>query len=243
MEKNVLILEDNKDAMEMLQKILTELGQEVKIYTAFGLQEAYLLAMQTTMDVFLLDIMLDAKEKGDVSGIMFAEKIREVKKYAFTPIIFTTCLEDPKLHAFTSIHSFAYLEKPYSMQEIKKVLSQALNFTTERYQDKNLYFRRGGVLIAVKSGDAISIESSQHKLYIQTKHEKMEMPYKTCKQLIQEMDCDDFIQCSRSWIINKRYIKSIDIINRVITLQEPYGQIEIGSTYVKKVMEKLGIAQ
>ena len=241
MKKNVLILEDNRDASEMLQKILKELDQEVEIYTAFSLKEAYMQAMQTTMDVFLLDIMLDTKEKGDVSGMMFAEKIRGVNKYAFTPIIFTTCLEDPKLHAFTHIHSFAYLEKPYCQKEIKKILSQALHFTTERYQDKNLYFRREGILFSIKSGDVVSIESSHHKLYIQTKKEKLEMPYRTCKQLIQDMDCDDFIQCSRSIIINKRYIDSIDIVNRFITLQKSYGQIEIGITYVKKIMEEFDI--
>lgn len=243
MEKNVLILEDNEDALEMLHKILNELNRKVKIYTASSLRQAYIQAMQTTMDVFLVDIILDTKEKGDVSGMIFAEKIREVEKYAFTPIIFTTCLEDPKLHAFTSIHSFAYLEKPYSHQEMKKVLSQALNFTTERYQDRRLYFRKEGVVLSVKSEDIISIESNCHRLYIQTKEETLEMPYKTCKQLMQEMDCDDFIQCSRSIIINKRYIDSVDIANRYITLQDSYGQAEIGVTYMKKVMEGLGVGQ
>ena len=38
----------------------------------------------------------------DVSGIEFAQKIRTIEKYAFTPIIFTTSLEDPKLYAFTN---------------------------------------------------------------------------------------------------------------------------------------------
>lgn len=239
MGKKILVVEDNIEALEMMKKLISEIDRSVEIYTAVDLQGAYIEAMQVSMDVFLIDIVLEANSKGDVSGITFAEKIREIDKYAFTPIIFTTSLEDPKLYAFTNIHSFAYLEKPYSEEEAKQIIKKALRYTTNTEKGKNLYFRKAGILFSIKSSDIAYIESIHHKLYIQTVKERMELPYKTCKQIMKEADCSEFIQCNRSFIVNKDFIQSVDCINHYIILAESYGQVEIGATYVKKVMKEL----
>lgn len=137
MKKNILIVEDSTAALKRLQQIIKEIDKETEVRTAYNSAEAYQMAVRYTIDVFLVDIVLDIKVNSDVSGIEFAQRIRNLDKYAFTPIIFTTSLVDPKLYAFTNIHSFAYLEKPYSQDEVKGILIKALEYTTRRENDKN----------------------------------------------------------------------------------------------------------
>ena len=81
MIKNVLIVEDNKAALTMLYKIVEELDIETKIFTASDSKEAYQKAIQYTIDVFIVDIILDTTISADVSGIEFAERIRTIEKY------------------------------------------------------------------------------------------------------------------------------------------------------------------
>lgn len=241
MRKNVLILEDNKTAIERLQKIIGEIDKETRVWSATDSLEGYQLAMQYTMDVFMVDIVLDSRENGDVSGIEFAQKIRSIQKYAFTPIIFTTSLVDPKMYAFTDLHSFAYLEKPYSSQEVKKALLQALQYTTQREENKKLFFRRDGLLFAVNLAEVVYIENYFHKLKIQTVNEVLEMPYRSCKKLMEDIESEEFLQCNRNSIVNTRFIEAVDFSNRRIIMKSDYGRIEIGKVYVKDAKKQLGV--
>lgn len=239
MIKNVLIVEDNKTALEMLCQIVEgiETGIEINVYTAWNSMEAYQKALQYTIDVFLIDIILEPKQSGDVSGMEFAQKVRNIEKYMFTPMIFTTSLMDPKLYAFTNIHSYAYLEKPYNPDEVKRIITEALEYTTDRKTDKNLFFRRDGLLFAIDISEIIYIENSAHSLTVQTVAEKMKMPYKSCKKILEEIDNKDFMQCSRSDIVNMKYVLALDSVNRYLILKDDLGNLEIGTAYIKKVKE------
>lgn len=239
MKKNILIVEDSTAALARLKQIIGEIDKETQIQVAYNSSEAYQLALQYTIDVFLVDIVLDIKANADVSGIEFAQRIRNLDKYAFTPMIFTTSLADPKLYAFTNLHSFAYLEKPFSTKEVKNVLIKALEYTTQRESDKKLYFRKEGLLFAVNIVDVVYIENYFRRLRIRTEDEIMEMPYRSCKKLMEEIDAKDFLQCSRNIIVNTKFIAAVDLANRYLILKEDYGRLEIGKAFLKSVKEHL----
>lgn len=240
MKKNVLIVEDNKTALTRLEQIIGEIDKETEVYKAANSMQAYETAIKYTIDVFVIDIVLEAREnQGDVSGIIFAQNIRKIQKYAFTPIIFTTSLIDPKFYAFTSIHSFAYLEKPYSSEEAKKILVQALEYTTQREQANNLFFRKDGLLFSIDTSDIVYIENSYHKLRIQTIQELLEMPYRSYKKLMQELDGNYFLQCNRNVIVNTRFVSAKDSMGQFLVLKNNFGRLEIGRGYKKIVKDKL----
>lgn len=85
--KTILILEDNAREMERLVKIVREQGAQNEVICAVNLEQAYHMAMEKSIDLFLLDIILDPRTSGDASGMKFADHIREVERYHFTPII------------------------------------------------------------------------------------------------------------------------------------------------------------
>ena len=57
--KTILILEDNAREMERLVKIVREQGAQNEVICAVNLEQAYHMAMEKSIDLFLLDIILD----------------------------------------------------------------------------------------------------------------------------------------------------------------------------------------
>ena len=56
----------------------------------------------------------------------------------------------------------------------------------------------------------------------------LELPYKPCKDILEELQSDKFVQCSRFTVINKDYIECIDEVNRYIKLFGRKELVEIG---------------
>lgn len=81
-------------------------------------------------------------------------------------------------------------------------------------------------------------ESANHIMNIQTKRGGMfRVPYITLKKLLQDIDDSNFIQCSRSVIINKKFIRNVDVPNGVIQLKDGYGSVGIGIRFRKNMKE------
>lgn len=83
-------------------------------------------------------------------------------------------------------------------------------------------------------------ECNNHTMYIYKKQgDIFKVPYLTIKKLLQDVDTDKIIQCSRNTVINKDYIYKVDIPNRIIELKNSYGKIDIGIMFKKHIKERL----
>lgn len=60
---SVLILEDNRQILKVLEELVLSVSDE-KVYATDDVGEAYKIAMENSVDVFLLDIILYADKKG-----------------------------------------------------------------------------------------------------------------------------------------------------------------------------------
>lgn len=237
MKKSVLIIEDNKIQMEMLKKLVLEVNPGVAVYTANDVGTAYQILIEKTIDVFLVDIILDTTKPGDTSGVRLVERVRTIPKYMFTPVLFVTSLEDTTNYAYTDLNCLGYVEKPFSPERVKQLVEKALYYSTSKNQDATFCFRKDGILYPVKVRDILYIESLNHVVSVHTvKAGILTIPYKPCKDLLDEVDTDCLIQCSRNTIVNKDYILNVDVPNRYITLKDVDKQIEIGITFKKKIL-------
>ena len=89
---SVLILEDNRQILKVLEKLVLSVAEDEKVYVTDNVGEAYKIAMEISIDVFMLDIILYGDKKGDTSGMQYAQSMRKLERYRFTPIIFITSL-------------------------------------------------------------------------------------------------------------------------------------------------------
>lgn len=145
--KRILILEDNVKTLTSLEKMIREISPEIITFPAQTYEEACICAVKQQIDIFILDIILNTKQPGDTSGLAFAREMRNYKKYQLTPMIFITVLADPELYAYRELHSFGYLEKPFSMEEARKLVIKALENTVPVEKEKNYMVEKRWYLI------------------------------------------------------------------------------------------------
>ena len=241
MKKCVLIIEDSPIQMEMLKKLVLEVNPDVVVYTATDLRTAYQIVIEKTIDVFMVDIILDTTKPGDTSGIKLIEKIRTIPRYMFTPVLFITSLEDTTNYAYTDLNCLGYVEKPFSPERVISLVEKALKFSTAKNEDATFCFRKDGILYPVKVHDIVYIESLNHVVTVHTfKNGTLTVPYRPCKDLLDEVDTDCLFQCSRNAIVNKDFVENVDIANRYITLRGVKDKIEVGITFKKIVLAEFG---
>lgn len=239
MEKKILILEDNNKNAAMIRQLIQECDKNTKVYIEKDLDRAYALVMQNTIQLFIIDIILDTAQPGDASGIRFVESVRDISRYKYTPVIFITGVQDPEIYAYRELHCYGYIEKPFAVDEVRKLLKDALDYKATGRRDYMLHFRKDGVLYPIACCDIVYARSTNHQISFYMANEtEFTVNHKTCKQVLDEAEYDEFIQCNRGTIVNRRYIKNIDVTNGLITLDKNI-RIDIGIRYKKKFIEAL----
>lgn len=236
--KKILIVEDSEYYMNLISDSLINLENTI-LYKATNTSEAYKIAMEKNIDVFIVDVVLDTKVLGDVSGIVFVDRMRTVPRYRFTPIIITSSLEDPKYHAYNYLHCFRYFEKTYNVLELAETVKEALEFNQNEEIEKIIYYKREGILFSLKTKNIIYIENHNRYIIYFCNDGKYTAPYKSCKKIIEDLASANFIQCNKNTIVNRQYIDNIDGTNRFITLVENRGQLEIGPRIKKEFLGRL----
>lgn len=181
---------------------------------------------------------MNSKVEADVSGIKFAETIRGIERYEMTPMIFTTSLEDPKLHAFTRLHCYQYFEKPYDVEEFKDAVLKTLKEKNGKIQKDYFYLKIDGTICPIKIKDIVYIENRITGIQVYcSSGEVFSAPYKSSRQILLEMNSKTFIKCNKSCIVNKDYIKCLDISNKTVILSGEFGKISIGRGMMKSFKE------
>lgn len=240
--KSVLIIEDEPIQLEVLEKLVLEVDAGVVVYKANNTATAYQILMERTIDLFLVDIILDDDKSSDASGVRLVEQMRKIPKYVLTPVLFITSLEDTTGYAYKDLNCLGYVEKPFSPEHVKQLVKKAFYFPTIKSQNATFCFRKDGILYPVKIGDIVYMDSANRMINIHTANgDVLEVPYKTLKEILDEMDADCMMQCSRRTIVNKDYILNLDIANRYITLKNSTEKLEIGKVYGKKVLAEYGL--
>ena len=233
MIRKILIIEDNVLHMDTLCKIIEESPVNIRVYCASDVKQAFQIALEQHIHLFLIDIILNMQKPGDVSGLSFAREIRGISKYRFTPLIFITSLEDPKLYSYSQLHCFGYIEKPFSVAQVRDAILNALDFPIKNDDERCIYFSKDSIVHSVCIKYIVYIEISRRKIKIHCTYDELEIPYITCEEMLQKLDSNSFIQCSRYCIVNRNYIEHIDYTNRFIKLKNTEFLIEIGVTMKK----------
>lgn len=242
MRKTVLIVEDDQEQLNVLKQLVLTVNGNTEVCLADNVTEAYRLLMEKTVDVFLVDIILDSSKPCDASGVRLVERLRQIPKYMFTPVIFITSMEDPSMYAYRGLNCSDYIEKPYDPVQVMKQVERALHYTTEREKDTTLSFKKDSIFYPVKLKEIVYMESLNHVMYIHLSNGTvLDIPYKTCKCVLKEEDTTGtLVQCARGMLVNRNYVQGIDTTNRFLMLKGSYGMVNIGGRYKKGLLAEFG---
>jgi DNA-binding response OmpR family regulator len=110
MSTEILVVDDQKDLLEMLDMVLTQEGYRVR--TAASGNEALAMIAAQKPDLILLDIIL-----GDISGIKLTTKLKHETETTHIPIILLTAKDsETDIIVGLSVGADDYITKPFSNQ-------------------------------------------------------------------------------------------------------------------------------
>lgn len=236
----ILIVEDNKEELEYIINIAKHANPKIDIFSTDSVVEALNIAKENDIKAFFIDI-----ELADGDGIELAANIRNIKKYEFAQIVFITAVISRELEAFHGVHCYDFIIKSISNDKLKqtmeKILINYLNKETisskEREENKFLNLEFKNVNYRIDLNEIIYIEYESRRIVIQTKHERIKYKFMGLKKFIKVLPCD-FVQVHQSIVINKNYIKNIDMSKQKIHLKGSDILLDYGRTY-KEIAEGL----
>lgn len=126
MPRNILYVEDNKDAITFFNRIVNKLGNYHFRTTEDGASALKLLEEEKefTPEMILLDINLPG-----MNGFEILQEVRNKPGYRHVPVImFTSSDDDGDIKKSYEYGANAYLIKPDSLHTLKELLSDTFNF-------------------------------------------------------------------------------------------------------------------
>lgn len=219
---NVMIVEDEVNIALGLEAIIKSINRNIEVTITGYAKEALEAANSSIYELFLLDIQLN-----DYSGFELAKEIRNIDKYKLTPIVFITAIPTKEILAFKQIHCYDYIVKPFTEKEVIEVLSTVINYGIK---EDSINFNLKNFIYRVKYDDIRYFEAVQRKIRVVTDKEQFELSHYTLNKLQDELT-NDFIRCHKGYIVNIKYISSVDKVNYCINLEERDEKIPIGRKY------------
>jgi DNA-binding LytR/AlgR family response regulator len=210
----IVIIEDEKPAVEKLKQLLSNSGENISILNIMGSVEDSVnwLSNNPPPDLIFMDIQLS-------DGISF-EIFESVKITA--PVIFTTAFDAYAIRAF-KVNSIDYLLKPIDPELLSNAIKKYKDhYTAEKSERINQMISEMPVKyksrfliktgIHFKSVAINEIESffiQERATFLLTKEAKtLDIDY-SLDQLEKMVDPEDFFRANRNYLINMHYIKDM----------------------------------
>ncbi len=233
----ILILEDNLESLTALTKIVEGISDEMEVYPAKTIEEAReILNVQSNLSLFILDINLNEKKVEDVGGMDFAKEVRARYEYEFVPIVFVTSILSMELTSYREIQCYQYITKPFEQEKVQEIIRKILTHANHE-EKESILIRKNGINYKISCDDIVFIQAVTRGMRIFLKNESLDVKYLTLKQILPKLSEQKFFQCHRMFIVNRKYIEYVDMVNRVIKMLGTNELIEIGITYKAKAKE------
>ena len=126
MPKNILYVEDNKDAITFFKGIVKNMGDYSFKTTEDGVSAIKLLEEEKDFEpeMILLDINLPG-----MNGFEILQHLRTKTNYKHTPVImFTSSDDDKDIKKSYEFGANAYLIKPNTLHSLREILEVTFNF-------------------------------------------------------------------------------------------------------------------
>lgn len=165
-EKKVLIIDDEKEILNILKTVLMKEGFK-NIYTALDGKSAIRLFNDVSPDIVILDIMLPDKEGYDIC--------REIRSESNIPILFLSAKTDEIDRVLgLSIGADDYITKPFSPKEvalrIKINLKKNVIMSNAKKEDSVLEFGPFKIdqqkFEVMKNGRLIYLKPKEYKMFL-----------------------------------------------------------------------------
>ena len=228
----ILLVEDNPDAVKRIIRYINKIFAELDVVSFPEAGDALQYAKANDISLFILDIQLE-----DYKGTNLAKQLRELPEYKYTPIIFETALAGEELSAYRDVKCYSFLVKPFGEEEFVTAFRDALGLSKQMNQQaKTIQIEQKQFILEYAAQDIAYIEAFGKKLVIHTISrlsgiKEDTISGYTLSGLLALLDDPAFVQCHKSYAVNKSHIEKIDKSGRKICLKGFTDTIPVGNKY------------
>lgn len=220
--ENILIVEDEKNQSDVLKKTISSKYPDWDIHIATDYNIAVSLINQSLNQashrkytLFLLDVQLSSDES-DRGGFDIACELRKHNEYYKTPILFLTAISNEGVFALSNFHCYNYITKPYTEQQILIQLEQML---LTGYLSNTITINDiNRVSFKISVDDILYIEAKGHIIILHLIEGHIFTREYNLMQL-NKLFGDDFIQCHKKYLINKKHVENFDSVNLLVKIK------------------------
>lgn len=218
----VLICEDDVTTTRHLKLIIKSFGFCVA-GIARTIKEGIELVDSTCPDIVLIDIKIQGKWDG-------IEIAKHINKTHAIPFIFITNNDDPlTAQKALDLKPSGYIIKPYKSIEIYSSIRIANNLVPQKEHGPYIFIKEGNQKSKLYLSQILWIQSDNIFVQIHTLTKSYKIR-QSLKKLKSELPPSEFIQCHRSFIINKKKIsritsQHIHIDENIIPIARTYQEI------------------
>jgi two-component system LytT family response regulator len=209
---NMLMVDRDEEQLEKMGNIIASSEQHYDFYAATTAREGLELLEQHKMELIILEIGLP-----DQSGLELAQQIREIPGYEFVWIIFLSAHQHHETEAFKKTHCYDYILKPYDAAALFRTIEMLSRYKTTTVTDEErqfVVFKQRDRYIRLLTKDILYIEVIGNNSTLYT-YSKVYCLKRMSLKKLQLMLPNYFVQCHKSFIVNRNYIELIQ--------RGPYG--------------------
>jgi two-component system LytT family response regulator len=222
-----IIIEDEFHPRETLIRKLKDNYPDMEIVAVCENAETALVKiLQQQPDLIFLDIQMP-----DHNGIWLAEQLSDLSCDSFTPpcIIFTTAYTDSEylLKAF-KLAAIDYLVKPVSIEALVTAIekfkkqrnpqSSAINLMKAMKDEQLFHFKNYSGVLMLKAEEILFIKADGNYSILTLYNGETEDIFERIGEVEKRLPADIFIRTGKSVIINRKYIRKINVKKSTVQL-------------------------
>jgi len=233
MNYTYIIIEDRIGSQQNLLASLAVYRNFICKGTASTLQSGISLALTQKPNIIFLDVELGTESGFDV--------IKEIRPF-FNNIPYVIMTTDFDKYAKKAVNNdvLYFLDKPIDPDELVMALAKFEKRFSEQQKHITIKDKSGHYLM--QYADIMYIEANDNYIDIHRTHEKKNTITKTLKE-IELLLPDIFLRVHKSYIINTKFVDSINTTQKTLTLNAKTGLIEFDESSKSKVDEKLKLKE
>lgn len=239
----ILIVEDDPMHSDRFEMLADQLGYDVaavcdNAFDALGYFHS------TQPDLLLLDIHL----KGETDGVQLAEKIVQIRP---VPIVFVSSMDDDNTFARAQrTQPVAFIIKPFSTLQLQRAIELAVGSIAIKAVDEKPTFEQNDMVLSdcffvkvreklekVPFDEILYIESDGHYSMLHTTTGRKFAVRMPLNEMEQKVPAKHFARTHRSFLIQMKWLQSIDTQNMVVMLKDKIVPLSKG--YKDQVLGRL----
>lgn len=221
---NTVLVDDEEEALDSLEILLSEYSQINIVRKISNPIDLFPLLLTDCPDLIFLDIKMPL-----INGIELLEKIRECKPSL--AVIIVTAYENYTMDAIKH-NAFSYLLKPVNRLELKSTVEKVQKYLEDNVPivTRKVLINASNKIIVLNPEQVALLKADGGYTYIFVNNGDVHFVSINIGSLQLKFPASHFIRISRSIIVNKDYITSVNRKHKSCTLKVDHKEITVNAS-------------